>query len=131
MTDYMNDSLASLKAAILDDGIIDDDEVANLRGRLYADGVIDREEADFLFDLNDAVTGKDNAASWGELFVEAIAAHVLEDDVSPGEIDEDEGAWLVGKIQGDGQIDALERRLLEVVLDKSTSAPDSLRAILG
>ena len=67
MTDYMNDSLADLKAAILDDGIIDDDEVGKLRERLYADGVIDREEADFLFDLNDAVSGKDNAASWGEL----------------------------------------------------------------
>lgn len=131
MTDYMNDSLADLKAAILDDGIIDDDEVGKLRERLYADGIIDREEANFLFDLNDAVSGKDNAASWGELFVEAIAAHVLEDDVSPGEIDDDEAAWLIGKIQGDGQVDETERKLLEVIFAKAKSAPDSLRALLN
>ena len=131
MTDYMNDSLSDLKAAILDDGIIDDDEVGKLRERLYADGIIDREEADFLFDLNDAVSGKDNAASWGELFVEAIAAHVLEDDVSPGEIDDDEAAWLIGKIQGDGQVDETERKLLKVILEKAKSAPDSLRALLN
>jgi hypothetical protein len=131
MTDYMNDSLADLKAAILGDGIIDDNEVGKLRERLYADGIIDREEADFLFDLNDAVSGKDNAASWGELFVEAIAAHVLEDDVSPGEIDDDEAAWLIGKIQGDGQVDQTERKLLEVIFEKAKSAPDSLRALLS
>ena len=63
--------------------------------------------------------------------MEAIAAHVLEDDVSPGEIDDDEAAWLIGKIQGDGQVDETERKLLEVICAKAKSAPDSLRALLN
>ncbi len=131
MVDYMNDSLASLKAAILADGVIDDDEVALLRARLYADGVIDREEADFLFDLNDAAGGEGSASSWEAFFVEAIAGHVLGDDRSPGDVDDEEAAWLVRRVQGDGIVDGCERRLLEAILAKSRSAPDSLRELLS
>ena len=130
MTDYLNDSLDTIKAAVLEDGVIDAEEVTMIKQRLYADGVIDREEADFLFALNDAVSGKGNDDSWADLFVEAIAAHVLEDDDSPGAIDEDEAGWLIKNIQGDGQIDPTERRLLETILAKATSVPDSLRTLL-
>ena len=31
---------------------------------LYADGVIDREEADFLFSINDVVSGNKNSPAW-------------------------------------------------------------------
>ena len=69
MTDYMNDSLATIQAAILEDGTIDGEEVKMLEKRLYADGVIDRKEANFLFELNDAVSGNKNDPSWAALFV--------------------------------------------------------------
>ena len=127
MKNHMTAPLEELKTQVLEDGIIDAEEAAQLKERLYADGVIDREEADFLFDLNDAVSGKENDPSWQTLFVEAIAAHVLEDEESPGVIDENEAAWIVGKLQADGQIDDVEKALLDKLLADAKSVPDSVR----
>lgn len=104
--------LADLRTAILDDGIIDAEEVEQLRRALYADGVIDREEADFLFELNDAVSGKDNDPAWQSFFVEAISDHLLKDEDSPGVVDAAEGDWLLSRIEGDGECDAVETALL-------------------
>jgi len=112
MTDYMNAPLGELAKDIIDDGIVDADEVKGIRERLYADGVIDREEADFLFEINDAVSGNANDPGWESLFVEALTKHVLDDEVSPGEVDDDETAYLVSKIQADGKVDDIELALL-------------------
>ena len=120
MVDHMAASLDEFAGAILEDGIIDADEVAKVRERLYEDGVIDREEADFLFALNDGVSGKDNDPGWADLFVEAITDHVLKDDVSPGVIDEDEASYLIEKIKGDGQVDATELALLVNITANAT-----------
>lgn len=105
-------TLNELKKEILADGIIDAAEVKEIETVIYADGTIDQEEADFLFDLNDAVSGKGNDKSWSDLFVKAISSFVLDDENSNGEIDEDEAAYLLKQIQGDGQIDATEKALL-------------------
>jgi uncharacterized tellurite resistance protein B-like protein len=115
-----------LKTSILADGVIDESEVKQLREVLYADGKIDREEAELLFELNDAVSGKANDDSWEALFVEAITSHLLEDETSPGEIDEDEAKWLLAKIQGDGQLDKTERALLLNLKDKAKKFPLTL-----
>ena len=123
--------LSALKDSVLDDGVIDDDEVGVISAVIHGAGGgggegVDREEADFLFALNDAVSGNDNAASWTQLFVDAIASHVLEDDDSPGEIDADEAAWLIGKIEGDGTYDAVERELLARIKTAASSIHPSL-----
>ncbi len=115
-----------LKKSILADGVIDEQEVKQLREFLYADGVIDKEEADFLFELNDAVSGKENHASWAVLFVEAITSFLLEDETSPGEVDEDEAKWLIAKIQGDGKLDEIESALLNNLKAKAKKLPKSL-----
>ncbi len=120
MVDHMTATLEELASAVLEDGIIDADEVAKIRERLYDDGVIDREEADFLFALNDGVSGKDNDPGWTDLFVEAITDHVLKDDESPGVIDEDEASYLIEKIKGDGQVDANELALLVNITANAT-----------
>ena len=109
--------LESLKTAVLEDGIIDADEVETIKTVIYGTGSgegegVDRAEADFLFDLNDATSGKENASSWNDLFVEALAKHVLEDEISPGEIDEDEAEWLINRIEGDDKYDDNEKALL-------------------
>lgn len=109
--------LKSLKAAVLEDGIIDDDEVEVIKKVIYGSGGaagerVDRTEADFLFDLNDATSGKDNSPAWKDLFVEAISKHVLEDEVSPGIVDEEETSWLIGRIEGDETYDDNEKALL-------------------
>ena len=82
-------TLEELKKDLLADGVIDAAEVKELEAVLYEDGVIDKEEADFLFELNNAVSGKANAPEWKDFFVKAISSFVLEDETSPGEIDED------------------------------------------
>jgi uncharacterized membrane protein YebE (DUF533 family) len=116
-------TLNELKKSILADGVIDAGEVKQLEKALYADGKIDREEAEFLFDLNDAVSGKANCKEWKDLFVTAISSFLLEDETSPGEIDEDEAKWLLTKVQGDGNIDELEKALLQNLKSKAKSFP--------
>lgn len=127
--------LDALKAAVLEDGIIDDNEVGMIRKVIYGTGSgegagIDRAEADFLFELNDAVSGKQNSPMWRELFVEALAKHVLEDEVSPGVIDEAEAEWLIGRIEEDGVCDALETALLSRVKAKAKEIHPKLQAKL-
>lgn len=120
MVDHMTASLEEFASEVLEDGIIDSDEIAKIRERLYDDGIIDREEADFLFALNDGVSGNDNDPGWTDLFVEAISDHVLKDDESPGVIDEDEASHLIKKIEGDGQVDATELALLVNITANAT-----------
>ena len=123
-------TLNELKADLLADGIIDADEVAKLKEVLYDDGVLDKEEANFLFEINDAVTGKDNDPAWETFFIQAIADFLLKDEVSPGEIDADEAAWLVEKIGADGQVDGTEKALLEKLQKEAKSFPETLAALL-
>ena len=116
--------LEELKKNLLADGVIDKEEVAQLREELYADGVIDAEEVAFLFELNDAVSGKDNAPEWKEFFVEAISDNILAD----GEIDEEEVKMLCEKIGGDGQVDDTEKALLQNLKGKAKNFPAALEA---
>ncbi len=111
--------LNEMKKSILADGIIDEQEVKQLHEVLYADGIIDKEEAEFLFELNDAVSGKGNHPSWEKLFIEAITSFLIEDETSPGEIDDNEAKWLIIKIEGDGKIDGIELALLKNLKSKA------------
>lgn len=124
-------SLEELKKDLLADGKIDAEEVNKLRDVLFADGKIDQEEADFLFEINDAVSGKPNDSSWKAFFVEAISDYLLNDEKSPGVIDEDEGKWLEAKINNDGKLDTVERALVASLRRKSKSMPKSLSAVLS
>jgi len=130
MIDYMTKSLDLLAKEILEDGIIDANEVKLIKERIYADGMIDREEANFLFTLNDATSGKENDPSWNQLFVDAIATHVLEDKTSPNVIDEEEATWLLKSIESDGKIDKNEKSLLAYLQKHATKIHPSLAAIM-
>ena len=123
-------TLEELKKDLLADGVIDAAEVKELEAVLYEDGVIDKEEADFLFELNNAVSGKAHAHEWKDFFVKAISSFVLEDETSPGEIDEDEAKYLYDQIKGDGQIDDIEKALLENIKAKSKNFPSLLAELL-
>jgi len=130
MSHHLETPLAQLKGELLADGVIDAAEVAMLRERLYEDGVIDREEADFLFEINNAVSGKKNDSGWQDLFVEAIADHVLADEASPGVVDEAEAAWLHERLWSDGKLDAVEKALLKHLKAKAhPPVPAKLRAL--
>lgn len=123
-------TLEELKKELLADGKIDATEVAQLKDMLYADGVIDKEEADFLFELNDAVSGNDNAPEWKEFFTQAISDYLLKDETSPGEIDAEEEEWLKAKVCADGQVDETEKALLRAIKAQAKSFPAGLEALL-
>jgi len=127
MTDFQTAPIADVVKDILEDGKIDDAEVTQLRTRLYADGKIDKDEAEALFTINDGVKGKANAAGWKNLFADAVCDHLLKDDESPGVVDEDEAAWLIAKLEGDGDIDDNEKFLLQSLKEKAKELPQSLR----
>ncbi|MEP3277143.1 MAG: hypothetical protein ABJN26_06700 [Stappiaceae bacterium] len=78
--------LQMLKSCILEraqlPGIISADDVDRLRRTLHARGsqgslAISREEADVLFDLNDATVESENDPAWSDLFVKAIANNLM------------------------------------------------------
>lgn len=123
-------TLEELKKDLLADGIIDAAEVKELEEVLYEDGVIDKDEADFLFELNNAVSGKENAPEWKDFFVKAITSFVLDDEQSNGEVDDDEAKYLYDQIKGDGQIDEIEKALLENIKAKSKNFPSLLAELL-
>lgn len=104
--------LQKLVKDIIADGRVDKDEVKQLEKAIYADGKVDKEEMDAMFEINDAVSGNDNCPEYYDLFTQVIADGVLNDDITPGVIDEEEGQYLVDKIQGDGTIDEAEKALL-------------------
>ena len=129
MAEFMDKPLAELFKDLVADGMIDGEEVKKLRERLYTDGVIDRAEAEFLFQINDAVSGKNNDPAWKDLFVEAIASHVLTDPNSPGVIDEEEGNWLAEKLVSDGKIDETEQALLAYIKRNAKSISGKLSSL--
>jgi hypothetical protein len=127
MTDFATAPIKDVVKDLLQDGVIDNAEVAALKARLYADGKIDTEEVEALFEINDAVKGKSNSADWVKLFAGAVSDYLLQDEKSPGEVDEDEAKWLIAKLEGDGEIDANEKVLLKTLKEKAKSLPASLR----
>ena len=120
-------NLKKLLDDVVADGQVDAEEVRRIRKEIYDDGVIDAEEVEFLFDVNDAVSGNDNDPGWKALFVEAISSNILED----GTIDAEETAMLVAKIQGDGTVDETEKALLLHLKEKATAFPPELDALLN
>ena len=123
-------NLEELKKELLADGKIDAEEVNKLRELLYADGKIDQEEADFIFEINDAVSGKKNVPAWNQFFVQAISDFLLNDEKSPGVIDEEEGKWLIEKIGADGQVDGVEKELLINLKKRAKSMPPSVLSLI-
>jgi hypothetical protein len=98
---------------VLADGIVDASEVAVLRTAFYADGIIDKEEAEYMFQINDAVSGNNNDETYKQLFVDVLSDYVLKDEETPGVIDAEEGQFIVDGIEGDGQLDDAEIALLK------------------
>jgi uncharacterized membrane protein YqhA len=118
-------TLDELKKSIIADGIIDDARVKRLREMVYADGQIEKEGADFLFELN-SIRNTKTTEAWKAFFIEAITSFLLEDDESPGEIDDNEAQWLRAKIQYDGRLGKIERALLANLKKKSIRFPELL-----
>ena len=99
-----------------------------------ADGAVrvSRPVAELLCDLNDATAGSANDPGWGALFVETVAAHLI--DPSGGRVGRNEAEWLRGQIAQDGALDDNEKALLRFVKANAVAADpllDPLFALAG
>jgi hypothetical protein len=115
-------------------GAIDRADVEVIRKLVYGLAgqkgmAIGRAEAEFLFALNDATAGQKNDPAWCDLFVKAIAMHLLHGGPSPDAVDEDEARWLVARIEVDGKDHDNERALLAYVRREATHLPASLEPL--
>jgi len=108
--------LNKLKADILDDGIIDDDEVKTLQAVIYEDGSVDREEIDLMIDLRN--NAKEACQGFVDLFFKAMQDYILAD----GEIDKDEVELLNAAIFADDVVDDDEKQLLRDLKEKAKGA---------
>lgn len=119
------EDLNSLKKKIVANGIISAEEVSLLREELLQEGM-SMEKGDFLFVLKDNINPSHVDVSFMPLFVDAISSLLLEDEESPGEIDENEAKWLRAKIQYNGTLDKYDRTLLKNLKERSINYPKIL-----
>lgn len=119
------EDLNSLKKKIVANGIISAEEVSLLREELLQEGM-SMEKGDFLFVLKDNINPSHVDVSFMPLFVDAISSLLLEDEESPGEIDENEAKWLRAKIQYNGTLDKYDRALLKNLKERSINYPKIL-----
>lgn len=119
------ESLQALKKRIVSDGYLEDSEIDELRC-LIEEGGMTKEKGDFIFNLKDTINPKRIIPSFEDLFVDSISKLLLEDEDSPGEIDESEAKWLRAKLQHKGFIDKVDRKLLENLRKKAINYPDVL-----
>lgn len=120
-------TLEELKRKIYKDGIISDSEITEIRNFMFDDEGMTKEKGNFLFDLKNNTSKGKLPRSFKTLFVESICALLLEDEISPGEIDDDEAKWLRAKIQYNGKIDEYDKALIEDLKKKSINFPKVLQ----
>ena len=114
-------SLSNLVESIIADGVVDDAEALDFETAVYADGEVERDEADAAFAINNAVSGAANSPEWERVFVRVVTDYVLQDDITPGVVDDDEAAYLIENIEGDDTVDPIERALLVNIRSQATA----------
>lgn len=121
------EDLAALRKSLVRDGKLSDNDVECLRQKLlHDDGGITMEKGNLLFELKDTVSKKNLSARFSDLFVDAICALLLEDEDSPGEIDNKEAKWVRARIQAKGYMDRYDKRLLKALRKRSINFPKIL-----
>jgi uncharacterized membrane protein YqhA len=118
------DTLKELKEIILTNGTISEEAVNQLRALLATEGITQK-NANILFELKDACVGK-NYSGWEPFFIDSITSYLLDDEASPGYIDDDEAKWLRAKIQQDGKLSKLDKTLLANIKKRSINFPEIL-----
>lgn len=118
--------MSSLNSSGLEDIVarraITDFDVARLRRAFYKDGIITPDEAEKLFEANDACGVKD--ASWADFFVEALTDYLVNQAVPEGYMTVENADWLMSRIAKDGQIETkTELELLVTVLERARWSP--------
>lgn len=122
----MEKSITELRKEITRNGLLDTNDVDIIQQWLFDDTGITRRKADFLFELKDTVSREKMHPSFKPLFVESISILMLDDEDSPGEIDESEANWLRARIQSKGYMDDIDEELLKKLRLRSINYPSIL-----
>jgi len=120
------DTLKNIRKTIFADGHISKENVELLRDVIFDEEGITKEKADFLFEIKDTINKKKVTAEMEAFFIETITSFLLEDEESPGEIDEKEAKWLRAKIQCKGYVDSIDKKLMSNLRKKSINFPEML-----
>ena len=116
---------ADLVAGIKSSGRITADDVLDLRQHVYGAPAIMQGQAEALFELDHASAEK--CPEWTDLFAEAIASYVVEQQHPPGYVDDVKAQWLIEHVTRDGRIDTgAELEAVIGVVEKATKSPDRL-----
>lgn len=115
-----------LRKSIFKDSVLKEEDIQKLKDMLFDEEGMTREKGDFLFDLKDTISPEKQSSSFKSLFVEAITVLLLEDEVSPGEIDESEAKWLRARVQKKGYFDKTDHKLLVNLRQRSINFPAEL-----
>lgn len=119
-------NLPQLRKTIFANGRITAEDVTMLREAMFSGEGMDRRKADFLFEIKDTVGKEKQHPNFRNLFIEAITSYLLEDEESPGEIEEGEAKWLRARMQYKGDMDAVDEQLLKNLRMKSINFPQTL-----
>lgn len=119
------ENFSTIRKQILSDGRLSAADVELLREELYK-GDMTLDKGDFLFSLKEDINPKNVDPSFKDLFVDTICSILLEDEDSPGEIDDSEAKWLRAKLQSHQSLDTYEKTLLKVLKTRSINYPGIL-----
>lgn len=121
------ENLNELRRAIVSDGTISKEDVTRLRMAMLCDDEgMTMEKGNMLFELKDNVSKDHMADEFTELFVDAICSLLLEDEESPGEIDDNEAKWVRAHMQAKGYLDGTDKRLVKELRRRSINFPEIL-----
>ena len=118
--------LREIKKKATEIGAIDQSIVDLLEQEILADQQVSLEEANFLFALKKQFSTHRNSPNWQTFFVHSITRYLLEDEDSPGVVDDREAQWLRAHLQSQGKLDAIDRLLLTELRTRSISFPTIL-----
>lgn len=118
--------LNKIKKKATEIGAIDQSIVDLLEQEILADRQVSLEEANFLFALKKQFSTHRNSPNWQTFFVHSITRYLLEDEDSPGVVDDHEAQWLRAHLQSQGELDAIDRLLLTELRTRSISFPTIL-----
>lgn len=117
-------SIESVCNCVIATGSIHIADVLALRHALLAQGALGEGDARQLFDL--ARADLPACAQWGEFFVEALCAHIVDERAPHGALSAEKADWLAEMIEANPINDALAFELIAAVMRKASACPSSL-----
>ncbi|MBM1172029.1 hypothetical protein [Microvirga arabica] len=118
-------SFADLVSDIKATGRLGPENVLRLRRSIYGGRTVTQAQVEGLFELDRTCSEKSDA--WTDLYAEAVADFLVEQQEPRGYVSDQNAAWLIDHVSRDGRVDtAAELEAVIGVLDKSRQSPERL-----